>query len=45
MSIEPVIRSARPDDLAMIVELDTTARASVASQRGGINWLVEHAPT
>jgi GNAT superfamily N-acetyltransferase len=44
MSIEPVIRSAGPDDLAMIIELDATAREVVVSQRGGRNWLVEHAP-
>lgn len=44
MSIESVIRRAIPDDLAMIVELDATAREAVASQRGGRNWLIEHAP-
>lgn len=44
MSIEPVIRRATTDDLAMIVELDATARVAVASQRGGRNWLVEHVP-
>jgi len=44
MSIEPVIRHAMHNDLAVIVELDTTAREAVASQRGGRNWLVEHAP-
>ena len=44
MSIEPVIRHATTDDLAVIIELDATAREAVASQRGGRNWLVEHAP-
>jgi len=44
MSIEPVIRHATNDDLAVIIELDATAREAVASQRGGRNWLVEHAP-
>jgi len=44
MSIEPVIRRATHSDLAVIVELDATAREVVASQRGGRNWLVEHAP-
>ena len=44
MSIEPVIRHATHDDLAVIIELDATAREAVASQRGGRNWLVEHAP-
>ena len=44
MSIEPVIRHATTDDLAVIIELDETAREAVASQRGGHNWLVEHAP-
>jgi len=44
MSIEPVIRRATNDDLAVIIELDATAREVVASQRGGRNWLVEHAP-
>jgi len=44
MSIEPVIRRATTDDLAVIIELDATAREVVASQRGGRNWLVEHAP-
>ena len=44
MSIEPVIRHATTDDLAVIIELDATAREAVASQRGGRSWLVEHAP-
>ena len=44
MSIEPVIRHATHDDLAVIVELDATAREIVASQRGGRNWLIEHVP-
>jgi len=44
MSIEPVIRHASHDDLAVIVELDATAREIVATQRGGRNWLFEHAP-
>ena len=44
MSIEPVIRHATTDDLAVIIELDATAREVVASQRGGRSWLVEHAP-
>lgn len=44
MSIEPVIRHATHDDLAVIVDLDVTAREIVASQRGGRNWLFEHAP-
>jgi len=44
MSIEPVIRRATNDDLAVIIELDATAREAVGSQRGGRNWLVEHAP-
>lgn len=44
MSIEPVIRHATTDDLAVIIELDATAREAVASQRGGRIWLVEHAP-
>lgn len=44
MSIEPVVRRATPDDVATIIELDATAREAVASQRGGRNWLVEHAP-
>ena len=44
MSIEPAIRHATTDDLAVIIELDATAREAVASQRGGRSWLVEHAP-
>ncbi len=44
MSIEPVIRHATHSDLAVIVELDATAREVVASQRGGRSWLFEHAP-
>lgn len=43
MSIEPVIRGAAPNDLAIILELDASARLAVASQRGGISWLAEHA--
>ena len=39
-----MIRHATLDDLAVIVELDATAREAVASQRGGRIWLVEHAP-
>ena len=44
MSIEPVIRHATTDDLAVIIELDATAREAVTSQRGGRSWLVEHTP-
>ena len=44
MSIEPVIRSATFEDLASMIELDVAARESLATQRGGLGWLVEHAP-
>ena len=44
MSIEPVIRSATLEDLASMIELDVAARESLVTQRGGLSWLVEHAP-
>ena len=43
--IDPVVRRAepaRPDDVTQLVLLEEEARAALADQRGGEQWLVEH---
>lgn len=40
--IDPIVRVARPDDVAALRELELEARAALVGQRGGDRWLDEH---
>lgn len=40
--IDPIVRPARPEDAAVLRELEHEARAALIGQRGGDRWLVEH---
>ena len=40
--IEPLVRTARPDDAVELTALEDEARTAVADQRGGERWLAEH---
>lgn len=40
--IDPLVRSAGPNDVDQLRDLEVEARAALIGQRGGDRWLVEH---
>jgi ribosomal protein S18 acetylase RimI-like enzyme len=41
--VDPVVRSARTDDIAQLRTLESEARAALVGRRGGDRWLETHA--